>query len=90
MDIHCVSCDKELEPTHKKSCEYQPWKGIICTTEGSFGSQAFDSIRGTEQLIFVLCDECLRKAKHRMWHREVTNEAMAEWSDPIPVTDQVS
>ncbi len=89
MDIHCVSCNTKLEPTSDDLCEYQPWKGIICTSSGNFGSQAFDSIRGTEQLIFVLCDECLRKAKQRMWYQEVTNEATAEWSNPIPVTDQV-
>ncbi len=91
MDIHCVSCDKKLEPVNDdgRFSPYQPWKGVVCTTEGNFGSQAFDSIRGTEELIFALCDECLRKAKHRMWFQEVTNEATAEWSNPIPVTDQV-
>lgn len=65
MGIHCICCDKELSPVDKEAAPHQPRGGIMCSSFGNFGSTVFDSIDHSEELLFLLCDDCLKKQAHR-------------------------
>ncbi len=67
MNLHCIACDQELQPVDLHHAPYQPSGGVIARTTGNFGSTAFDSIDGTEELIFFVCDCCLRNKRHRIY-----------------------
>jgi hypothetical protein len=75
--LPCLICERELEPAFK---DYpllgsgQPSHGVMCSTEGGYGSRVFDpgSTRG-EQLRFNICDWCLVAYRERMvWTTVVT------------------
>lgn len=67
MTLHCICCDKELEAVDPTHAPYQPWAAIIASSFGNFGSTAFDSMQGEEELHFFVCDDCLRKRTHRIY-----------------------
>lgn len=60
--MHCIRCDIELEPvTSTSENKYvQPSQGVMCSTQGNFGSTVFDPM-GSTTLYFQLCDDCLMK-----------------------------
>ena len=62
-DIRCIICRKELDATGPdgKKYEIQPMGGIMCTSEGNFGSEVFDPYCSEQraELVFLICDECL-------------------------------
>lgn len=59
--LPCIVCKKELfeefdmPDTHKYT---QPAYGVVCSTEGNYGSEVFDPFDG-QRLIFNICDNCL-------------------------------
>lgn len=65
--MKCLCCGKQLECVHPTEAPNQPSDGIIAYSCGNFGSGVFDSIYGEEQLVFYVCDECLRARKSRMF-----------------------
>lgn len=62
--MHCLCCDKALNPV-TDDAPYQPSNGVICDTQGNYGSTEFDACFG-EKLVFFLCDDCLVAKKERM------------------------
>lgn len=65
--MHCLCCNKELEAV-ATGYDQQPAEGVVCRTQGNYGSTAFDSIGG-EELIFFVCDDCLTKRRERILYR---------------------
>ncbi len=57
--LHCLCCKKELASL-ELDAPHQPIDGVMCFSEGNFGSAAFDPMDGS-RLFFVVCDECLRQ-----------------------------
>lgn len=56
----CLVCDKTLRRAFQ-DYEAQPNDGVLCSTNGNYGSTIFDPMDGSE-LVFNICDDCLVKA----------------------------
>ena len=56
----CIICGCTLTRA-SSDYEAQPNNGVMCTTEGNYGSTVFDPMDGSE-LAFNICDDCLVKA----------------------------
>jgi hypothetical protein len=60
--LTCVCCGVVLTPVFEENDCFQPNEGIICSSEGNYGSTRFDPITEEERgdtLLFFLCDDCL-------------------------------
>lgn len=58
----CIVCGKVLESAmNDSSVGHIPYEGTLFTTEGHYGSTAFDPVDGTT-LSITVCDTCLRLA----------------------------
>jgi hypothetical protein len=82
-DLKCIACDKTLNPCRDET-PLQPIGGIMCYSQGNYGSTVFDSIDGSETLHFVLCDACIKKKRGSVC---ITTDEMHESSLPIPGTE---
>jgi hypothetical protein len=54
--MKCIICQQTLEPIHG---ELQPDAGTVWSSHGNFGSEVFDSIDESEELMIHICDSCL-------------------------------
>lgn len=64
FQMQCLCCDKPLDPVDP-AFEHQPSRGVICRTNGNYGSVEFDSFHG-EALLFFVCDDCLAAKRGRI------------------------
>lgn len=65
--LRCIRCEKKLFAVcdSEEDVSYQPYRGVMCTSSGNYGSTVFDSLSGKESMHFVVCDACLvLQAKH--------------------------
>ncbi len=81
--LRCICCDKKLAPIHDDEPCYQPSGGVMCTSTGNYGSTAFDSIHGEEELLFFVCDECLMSKKESIYLINTKSD------EPIPAGNRI-
>jgi hypothetical protein len=83
----CIICGKTLRRAF--SAVDQPSEGVMCITNGNYGSTVYDPMSNTrESLAFNICDPCLVTAakKGRVMRRlrvpvpeEVTFQSWPDW-----------
>lgn len=66
--LPCLLCEREFQPVDTSGplrASGQPYKGVMCWTPGSYGSQVFDTM-GDTRLYFNICDPCLLLHRDKM------------------------
>lgn len=58
--LRCIRCDKQLVNVESDGVQNQPNEGLAFSSDGHYGSTAFDPMDLSELEINV-CDDCLRK-----------------------------
>ncbi len=76
--IQCICCEKVLQPAFDGN-PYQPAEGLICFTEGNFGSREFDPIDQPAELIFFVCDTCLVAKQEKVFHLKKDQKDLVPW-----------
>lgn len=77
--ILCFKCEKLLDNKHyqsklKDSYVYvHPMSGLHFQSYGHYGSTVFDPMDGSS-LDIAICDECLKKHKHKIYGSGKTKE----------------
>lgn len=82
IEMHCICCDAGLESVHEDA-DCQPKDGVCASSFGNYGSTAFDSIDGKEEIFFFVCDTCLRNRKHRIYLRRHSEFKLEPVGDSI-------
>jgi hypothetical protein len=76
--IPCIVCGEVLEQAIPEKPEsFQPYKGLMCTTSGNYGSTIYDPV-GPRSLIFIVCDSCMADVAERGWVKQMTSVPRTE------------
>lgn len=77
----CIICGRRLM-RDMDEYEAQPRDGVMCETEGNYGSTVFDSCYRGEMLHFNICDDCLTDRGQRGW--VMIRQATIQVRAPMP------
>lgn len=70
--LECLPCGKELKNFESEGVH--PDDGLSFSSGGHYGSTFFDPMDGTS-LVIVICDDCLQKARERLFYYTPTPTA---------------
>lgn len=89
-DIRCIICLKQLQfaGPEDKARRLQPYGGVMCSSEGNFGSTVFDPYCSDHkaELLFLVCDECLMERRNEV----VVFVSKREQAQPMSVDEYFS